>query len=445
MRSVHLISLGCPKNLIDSEHMLGLLDKAGVHYSPRPEGSDAIVINTCAFLQSSVQESLDVIGEALELKRSGSTKRVVVTGCLPQRYSGNLVTDLPDVDLFLGTGNFHQIASHLQALESLSVPAPPLTITDPDFLYDHNTPRLQATMPHTAYVKVSEGCSRTCAFCIIPKLRGRLRSRASHSVVEEVQNLVDRGVIEVNLVAQDLTAYGKDLSPRDRLVDLLRALCRIEGLHWLRLHYAYPHGFDDELVNTIAGEAKLCAYLDMPLQHIDNALLKRMRRQTSETAIRDLLKVLRARVPELTLRTTLIVGFPGEDDAAFAKLKSFVSEQQFDRLGVFAYSREEGTRAAEMDGQVGQEIKDRRRDELMTLQQKISLAKNQSMVGRRMQTLIEAEMQGSDRLSYWARLKSQAPEVDGKTIVHAEQRLPIGTILPVKIVAAAAYDLIGQL
>lgn len=447
MKSVHMISLGCPKNLVDSENMLGLLKNSGIEHSANAPGADAVIINTCGFLQSSVKESLDTILEMVDLKQQGKIKRVVVTGCLTQRYGGDLQKELPEVDLFLGTGNFHRIATYLEELEGTDGnshrPGTISVIPDPDYLYDHNTPRLQATLPHTAYMKVSEGCSRTCTFCIIPKLRGDLRSRSIDSLVQEATQLAAAGVVEINLIAQDLTAYGKELKPRQELAELLRRLCRIEGLRWIRLHYAYPHGFNDELIAVLRDEEKICPYIDMPLQHIDEALLKSMRRQTSETAIRELLAKLRAGIPNLTVRTTMIVGFPGESEAAFEKLYEFIREQRFERLGVFTYSREPGTPAAEMPGQIAEKVKTARRDKIMKLQQSLSLENNARLVGKRFPALIERRLpvDAEGKQVYYARLQSQAPDVDGKTVIHSVADLKVGAILPVKVEGASAYDL----
>ncbi len=449
MRNVHLISLGCPKNLVDSENILGLLQQEGWNYRPQAEDSNVVVINTCGFLQSAVEESLDTVAEMVELKKAGKVQRVIVTGCLSQRYGGQLAKDMPEVDLFLGTGNFSKITSYLHQLNESPIDAfsDRARISDPDFLYDHTTPRMQATLRHTAYVKVSEGCNRTCSFCIIPKLRGRMRSRRIDSLVQEVEQLVATGVVEINLVAQDLTAYGCDLRPRQCLEDLLQQLVHIDGLQWLRLHYAYPHGFNDRLIRLLDSDSKLLPYIDMPLQHIDDTLLKLMRRNTRSHAIRRLIKRLRDEVRGLTLRTTLIVGFPGESGAAFARLSDFVESERFDRLGVFAYSREPDTSAATMAPQISERVKTRRRQKLMQLQQRISLENHRALLGSKQSALIEqqapANQETTSEFVYCGRLTSQAPEIDGKTVVCSDSPLELGSIVPVRIDGVGPYDFLA--
>ena len=445
MNGIHLISLGCSKNLVDSEHILGLLANEGFRYQAEAKGAEAVVVNTCGFLQAAVNESIETIEEMLELKRQGDIKHVIVTGCLSQRYGSDLEERLADVDLFLGTGNFHRIATYFRELrKNRHQTAVQTKITDPDYIYDHDTPRLRATMPHTAYVKVSEGCSRKCTFCIIPQLRGAMRSRTIESLGLEVEGLVKNGAKEINLIAQDLTAYGKDLKHKPRLADMLKHLVTIDGLEWIRLHYAYPHGFDDDLITVLQNENKVCSYLDMPLQHIDPTLLKTMRRQTTAPAILELLAKLKQRIDQLTLRTTLIVGFPGETDAAFNRLCQFVKDQRFDRLGVFTYSREPGTPAATMPNQIDEDIKLQRQEKIMRLQQRISLDNHSRKVGQTMDAIVdhigEKASDSATTQTYVGRLKNQAPEVDGRAIIQSTKPLGAGSIIPVCIEGASAYD-----
>ena len=447
-QGVHLVSLGCSKNLVDSEHILGHLHKAGIVYQAEPKGADAVIVNTCGFLQAAAKESMETIESFVEMKKTGNIGKIVVTGCLPQRYGKSLANKLQDVDLFLGTGNFHQIVSYLDGLAGKSPRSERLYITDPDYLYDHQTPRLQATMSHTAFIKVSEGCSRTCTFCIIPKLRGNMRSRTIDSIVKEAQQLVNSGVIEINLIAQDLTAFGKDQRPKQQLSVLLKQLAQVDGLQWIRLHYAYPHGFDDELISTIANESKILSYIDMPLQHIDNSVLKAMKRQTTAESTKSLLSKLKSGIDDLTLRTTLIVGFPGETEDAFKHLLEFLEETRFHRLGVFTYSREPGTPAHDLPNQVPVEVSEKRRHQIMELQQRISLENHGQMIGGIYQAIIEQTANPKEQIqskhAYYGRLATQAPEIDGSTLIESDQPLKIGSIVNVRIEGVGPYDFVGK-
>jgi ribosomal protein S12 methylthiotransferase len=485
-QTVHFVSLGCPKNRVDSEVMLGHLAAAG--YSPveAAEGADVIVVNTCGFIDAAKEESIDTIVEMGELKKTGQLKKLVVAGCLSQRYAPELAREMPEVDHFLGTGNFESIAQVLGAaapppqvaghrglpiVEAEATPVKPhprlvgrnklvpfrhafdpeaerpVVIPDPDFTLTAASPRL-ATQPfYTAYLKVSEGCSNTCAFCIIPKLRGPQRSRPVADVVAEAQRLVLGGATELNLIAQDLCAYGKDLSPRQTLAELLRAL---EGLGqgmgrplWIRCLYAYPKGLTDEVIDVMAGAQHILPYLDMPLQHIADGMLKRMRRGSGGEATRKLVRKLRQRLPNLTLRTTFITGMPGETDADFQELMDFVAEVRFERLGVFAYSREEDTPAAEMAEQVPEEVAEERRQALMALQAEISREHQDALVGTEVDVLVEGVAEESDLLLQ-GRHQGQAPDIDGLTYITAGTASP-GDVVRIWVDQAGEYDVAGPI
>ncbi|MDH3998333.1 MAG: 30S ribosomal protein S12 methylthiotransferase RimO, partial [Desulfuromonadales bacterium] len=362
IQNVSLVSLGCPKNLVDAEVMLGHLPADRYAIVTDESQADIIVVNTCAFIRDAQEESVETILEVADHKRNGRCKLLVVSGCLPQRYQEELSEDLPEVDLFMGTADAPRI---VELLDQLSGNEAQHQIGLPDYLYDHTTPRVTSSPFYSAYVKIAEGCSNHCSYCVIPSIRGTLRSRTIDSVVEEVKRLTAQGVKEINLIAQDVTAFGAERDAKDELVKLLRELVKIEDLVWLRLLYAYPDGVSDELLDLIASEEKICNYLDLPIQHIDDHMLAAMNRRIGTAGIRSLLKKIRTRIPDVTLRTSLIVGFPGETDEHFRKLLAFVEEGHFERLGVFRYSREEGTAAAQLKGQVPERTKQSRLKRLM--------------------------------------------------------------------------------
>jgi ribosomal protein S12 methylthiotransferase len=440
-QAVYFVSLGCPKNRVDTEVMLGLSDRAGFTIARSPEDADAIVVNTCGFIGEAKEESIDTILEMAKHKAEGKAKRLVVTGCLTQRYSGDLSRDLPEVDHFLGSGDVDKIVGALRG-ES---PRDGVSM-DPAYLYDDVTPRLQSLPAYTAYVKIAEGCDRPCSFCIIPKLRGGQRSRSAESVEREVRELVARGAVEINLVAQDLTTYGKDLDGELQLASLVRRLARVDGLRWLRLHYAYPTATTDELLEVIATEPRVAKYIDMPLQHIDDQMLKYMRRGHIGKTSRALVEKIRARIPGVTLRTTFIVGHPGETDAAFANLVDFVREAQFDRVGVFTYSNEDGTHAAKLAAELGavapKEMEKRRR-ELMRVQRTISRKKMKAMVGSEIAVLVEGPSAESEFL-FDGRHEGQAPEIDGAVFLALAEGVKAprqGEVVAARVTGYADYDL----
>jgi len=434
---VYMHTLGCPKNRVDSEVMLGTLAEAGYRLVQEPAQAEVIVVNTCGFIESAKVESVDAIVELAEQKRSGRCKKLVVTGCLVQRHAAELAKELPEVDHFLGTGAYADVARIVSDAQ-----AKRLVVPDPDFVHSAATPRVNSLPSHTAYLKVSEGCDNACAFCIIPKLRGPQRSRPIDDVVAEAEALAAQGTVELSLVAQDLTAYGTDLPGRPRLHALLRALAKVDGIRWIRCHYAYPRDVPQALVETIASEPKIVKYLDMPLQHSSDRLLRAMKRGRDSVFLRELITRLRAGIPGIALRTSLIVGLPGETEADFRDLLRFVEESRFERLGVFEFSPEEGTPAAEMARQVPEKVKRARFEQVMALQQGISRAHQRAMIGRRVEVLVEGASEETEHLLA-GRHALQAPEIDGLTYVNDGVAYP-GEIVTVEVTDASDYDLVGR-
>lgn len=434
---VYMHTLGCPKNRVDSEVMLGTLAEAGYRLVQDPAQAEVIVVNTCGFIESAKEESVEAIVELADQKREGRCRKLVVTGCLVQRHAEELARELPEVDHFLGTGAYQDVARIVSDAQ-----AKRLVVPDPDFVHSSSTPRVNSLPSHTAYLKIAEGCDNACAFCIIPKLRGGQRSRPIDDLVAEAAALAAQGTVELSLVAQDLTAYGQDLPGKVRLHHLLPELAKVDGIRWIRLHYAYPRDVPDALVAAIADEPKIVKYLDMPLQHSSDRLLRAMKRGRDSVFLRDLLARLRARVPGLALRTALIVGLPGETEDDFEDLLRFVEEQRFERLGVFEYSPEEGTPAAEMADQVPDAVKRERRDRIMAAQQAISRAHQQAMIGRRLEVLVEGRAEETEHLLA-GRHAQQAPEIDGLTYINDGVAYP-GEIVTVEITDAAEYDLVGR-
>ena len=441
MEKVHLLTLGCPKNLADSELMLGVLARSGFELTTDPEAADVLVVNTCAFIEAAKKESLEAVMQAAEVKRHGAGRRLVVSGCLAQRYGAELHAELPEVDIFVGTGNFLELPELLRRSEALE--NRPIPYSGAAHLVPRaDLPRVRMGDFFSAYLKVSEGCNHQCAFCIIPKIRGPHESRPVNDVVAEARALVEGGVREINLIAQDLTAYGRDLKPPASLARLLEELDRIDGLRWIRLLYCYPNFVSHELLNAVAGLPKVVKYLDMPLQHADDGMLRAMRRERSGAGLSALLERIRRQIPGVVLRTSFIVGFPGETEPAFERLVDFVGREQFDRVGVFTYSREENTAAGEMAGQVAEQVKRRRRRELMELQAEISLRKNRGLIGRELEVLVEGELAGrATRMR--GRTPVQAPEIDGMVMLRGEAQP--GEFVRARINEARTYDLVGEI
>ena len=439
-RKVHLSSLGCPKNQVDAEVMLGKLVAEGYEVTLDPAEADVLVVNTCSFIQPAKEESIDAILEMARLKGSSDGKKLLVTGCLAERYGNELAAEMPEVDAFVGTGDFLRLPDVLEELGRPRGAGPIAYVGAQHILPDARVPRILTEPSYSAYVKVSEGCNHRCAFCIIPKIRGRHESRPVDDVVAEIGGLAAQGVREVNLIAQDLTAYGRDLGERTTLAALLRRVAAVDGIDWIRLLYCYPNYVSGELLETMAEEPKVCSYIDMPLQHASDRMLRAMRRERSGDALRRLIERVRRCIPDVTLRTSFIVGFPGEKESDFDDLRRFVREIEFDRVGVFRYSREENTEAGDMGAQVDEGVKQDRWHRLMRLQREISRRKNQRWVGRVVPLLGCGE---NDEGRPYGRTAAQAPEIDGVVHFHGAP-LELGELAPVRIVSADAYDLLAQ-
>jgi len=436
--TVCLVSLGCAKNLVDSEVMLGLLSKAGYRLTTDPSKAETIVVNTCSFIQDATREAIDMILQVTRYKKEGLCRRLVVSGCLPQRYGAALEKELPEVDLFVGTGDFRDLPAPLSRHQETKTFA-----SKPTFLYDEKTPRILSTPSFTAYLKIAEGCSKACTFCTVPSIRGPYRSRRLRSVMEEAKRLAAQGVQELILIAQDTTAYGEDLRDGTTLEKLLRSLVRVDGVRWIRVLYAYPKAryFTDGLLNLMAHEKKICPYLDLPIQHIDDEILKRMGRRSKGAEIRNLLRRIRLFLPEVSLRTSLIVGFPGERDSQFRSLLEFVEETRFDHLGAFTYSAEEGTPASRLPHPVSVKVKEERLKCLMKLQKKISLEKYRTMVGQKKEVVVEGP--NGHRNAWKGRLQTQAPEIDGAVFLKGNARP--GDWVEARITRALPYDLFAEI
>ena len=435
--TVGFMSLGCPKNLVDSEVMLGHLRLKGYVITNQMDQADVLVVNTCGFIDTAKKESVDAILEAAEMKKTGACKKLIVAGCLVERYRDELLADIPEIDACLGTRDIEQIAEIIGAGDQVFEPE-----QNPNYLYDEHSPRLLTTPKATAYLKISEGCDHTCAFCIIPKLRGGQRSRSVESVVAEARNLVAQGILEISLVAQDTTDYGRDFGDPDGLEKLIRALGEVEGLRWFRIHYAYPNRLTEGVMRAIAETGNCVKYLDMPLQHADQKVLKEMARGGSRASFLKLLEKFRSICPEISIRSNFIVGFPSETEEAFEELRAFIQEAQFDHVGVFTYSPEDGTPAFALGDPIPKRTKNSRKRKLMELQQKIARAKNQAREGRIIEVIIESVHEETE-LILKGRHQGQAPEVDGNVLIVGGEPV-LGSIQMVRITKGHAYDLIGE-
>lgn len=456
MKNVLFVSLGCDKNLVDSEKMLGLLNEAGYRVAQEESEADAIVVNTCCFIHDAKEESVETILEMAEWKKKGRLKALIVTGCMAQRYQDEIQQEIPEVDAVIGTTGYTEIVPILDEIlaeaeasqkeaaveepkEKSFVNCCPSIDLLPASLADK---RVVTTGGYTAYLKIAEGCNKRCTYCIIPYIRGHYRSFPMEDLLEEARKLAEGGVKELILIAQETTVYGMDCYGRKALPELLTKLCEIEGIEWIRILYCYPEEITDELIAVMKKEKKICHYLDIPIQHSEDTILKRMGRRTNRAELVSLVEKLRKEIPDIVLRTTLITGFPGETEEEFKNMVDFVDSMEFDRLGVFPYSAEEGTKAAEMDGQITEEVKESRRDEIMALQQEISADKAASRIDDEMSVLIEGYLYEDD--IYIGRTYMDAPKVDGNVIVRAEEELISGDIVPVRITGANEYDLMGD-
>ena len=434
------ISLGCDKNLVDTEVMLGLLASRGYEMTDDETQADVIVINTCCFIHDAKEESIQNILEMAEYKKQGRIKALIVTGCLAQRYRQEIIDEIPEVDEVLGTTAYDKI---LDAVDAALAGEHEVILSELDALPLPDTKRLVTTGGHFAYLKIAEGCDKHCTYCIIPKIRGNFRSVPMEHLLKEAQELADQGVKELILVAQETTLYGKDLYGKKSLHVLLKELCKIPGIRWIRILYCYPEEITDELIQVMKEEPKICHYLDLPIQHANDTILGRMGRRTSKQELIDIIGKLRSEIPDICLRTTLITGFPGETKEQHEELMEFVDEMEFDRLGVFTYSPEEDTPAAEMPDQIEEEVKLERQADLMELQQEIAFDNAQDMVGREVLVMIEGKV--ADENAYVGRTYRDAPNVDGLIFINTDEELLSGDFARVKVTGAVDYDLIGEL
>ncbi len=434
------ISLGCDKNLVDSEVMLGLVEKRGYKIVDDEKEADIVVINTCCFIHDAKEESIQTILEMAEYKKGGRLKALIVTGCLAQRYQNEILKEIPEVDAVLGTASYHKIA---ETIEAALRGGGFLELADINGLPFVDTKRLVTTGGHFAYLKIAEGCDKHCTYCIIPKLRGNYRSVPIERLLKEAKELAEQGVKELILVAQETTIYGRDLYGEKSLHILLKKLCKISGIRWIRLLYCYPEEMDDRLIQVIKEEKKICHYLDLPIQHSEDEILKRMGRRTTKEQLISLIRKLREEIPDIVLRTTLITGFPGETTEQHEKLLAFVDEMEFERLGVFTYSPEEDTPAADFPGQVPEEEKEERRAQVMELQQEIVFEQAEEMTGKEVLVMIEGKV--ADENAYVGRTYMDAPGVDGLIFINTDRELMSGDFAKVTVTGAAEYDLIGEL
>src|SRR6266566_4410183 len=448
MTTVGFISLGCPKNLVDSEVMMGQLKQNGYQITADASEADTVVVNTCGFIDAAKRESIEAILEAARLKTVGKATRLIVAGCLVERYRDQLKAEMPEVDAFIGTSQINDILSVCDPqTNTRSLPVVSLGNQSATYLYDESTPRVLATPSHYAFIKIAEGCDRPCAFCFIPQMRGHFRSRRFGSIVAEAHQLAEEGVRELILVAQDSSRYGEDLGKQDALAHLLRELSHTEGIEWVRVMYTYPTHISDGFLDVLAEEPKAVKYLDMPLQHASQNVLRLMKRGGNRTSLERLIERVRHRVPDIAVRTTFITGFPGESEDDFQELLAFVKNAEFDRVGVFTYSDEEGTPAYDLPDKVDPRIARQRRDRLMREQKKISRRRNQAKIGQRVRVIFEGESNESDLL-WQGRMETQAPDIDGCVLINdaPEGFVPSpGKLVDVLITAAQQYDLVGRI
>lgn len=433
------VSLGCDKNLVDTEKMLALVQEQGYEITNEEEEAEVVVVNTCCFIQDAKEESIVTILEYAKKKEEGFLKGIIITGCLAQRYKEEIQKEIPEVDVILGSASYDSI---LEALENLKKNDKKNKYDSLEYLPKNLTKRVITTGTSMAYLKIAEGCNKRCTYCIIPSIRGNYRSVPMEEVLDEAGQLAKKGIKELVLVAQEVTLYGKDIYQKKALPKLLEELCKIEGIEWIRLLYCYPEEITDELIEVMKTEEKICHYIDMPIQHSEDTILKRMGRRTTKAQIKEVIGKLREAMPDICIRTTLITGFPGETQEEHEALMEFVDEMEFDRLGVFTYSKEEDTKAAEFEEQVEEEIKEQRKEEIMQLQQEVSYDLNQDMIGKELEVLIEGYLFDED--VYVGRSYKDAPTVDGYVFVSSEEEIVSGSFVKVKIKEAEEYDLIGD-
>lgn len=437
---VGIISLGCAKNLVDTEVMLGIMQKSGLTITPNPADAEVLIVNTCAFITSAKEESITTILNLADYKENGKCRALIVAGCLGQRYSKELLDEMPEIDAIIGTTAWNKI---VEVIEETLKGNRVVFIGEEKIIYSAKTPRILTTPNYTAYVKIAEGCDHACAFCAIPLIRGRQISRPIEDIKAEVEMLANKGVKEINLIAQDSTNYGRDLYGEVKLCDLLRELVKVKKIHWIRILYSYPQSFTDELIELIASEPKICNYVDLPLQHAADSVLKRMHRPDNRASIESLLKKLREKIPGVSIRSTFIVGYPGETDEEFEELKNFLQEQRLDKVGVFVYSPEEDTAAYKMDNQVSEEVAQERYHELMSIQSLISQEVNESLKGKEFEVLIEGrDAEVAEVVE--GRSYREAPEVDGQIYIENDWKSNAGDFIRVKILDGFVYDLAAE-
>jgi ribosomal protein S12 methylthiotransferase len=435
---VKVVTLGCEKNLVDSEIMSGLIDERGYELVDNKEEATVIIVNTCGFIDAAKEESINTILDLAELKQTANLKALIVSGCLTQRYKEQLLEEMPEIDGIVGTGDFHNING---IIDEALAGKKPIMVGNPVFSYEQILPRKVSTPRYSAFVKIAEGCDNACTFCSIPIMRGKFRSRSIESIVAEVTQLAKQGVREVSLIAQDSTNYGTDLYENFMLPTLLQKVSEVDGVNWVRLHYAYPGFFTDELIEMMASNPKICKYIDMPLQHSEDSILRRMRRPGRQKDVRELLAKIRKHIPDVAIRTSIIVGFPGETSEDFENLKSFIQEMKFDRLGVFTYSQEEDTPAALLPNQISDEEKEYRANTLMEVQREVAKELNGKRIGHIIDVLVERYDGRND--IYIGRSQYDAPEIDGEVFI-ANATATIGEVIPVKITHSFEYDLSGE-
>ena len=436
-----LISLGCSKNLVDSEHLIGLMvARKGFEITNNLDEAEVVLINTCGFIGDAKEESIQAILEVAEKKKMRNLKKIIVAGCLAQRYADELIAEIPEIDAVVGTGEIHKIE---EIVDTILEDSKIVKCDSFEFLADAGTERILTTNPHTAYLKIAEGCNRRCTYCIIPQLRGELRSRRIEDIVEEAKTLAANGVREINLLAQETTEYGIDLYKKKALPDLLKELVKVEGIEWIRCYYMFPNSLTDELIQVIKKEPKICKYFDVPIQHISGNILQNMARAKSGDHIKSILNKIRTEIPDATIRTTVIVGFPGETEGDFEELKEFIKEFKFDYVGVFKYSREEGTVAYDLENQVPEEIKEKRWAELINLQAEIAEVKNRAMIGRIVEVMIDG-ISSESEFMLEGRTRGQALDIDGKVLTN-DGTAKQGEIVKVKIEQNFEYDYIGAI
>lgn len=438
MKNIGLVSLGCAKNQTDAEIMLGILAEDGYNITYDPSDADVIIVNTCGFIESAKQESINAILEMAQYKDE-KCKLLIATGCLAERYANDILIELPEVDAIVGTGDYDKIA---EVIKSAFEGEKPVICGHKDRTPEERLPRILSTPPYTAYLKIADGCDNNCTYCAIPKIRGHFRSRKIEDIVDEAQRLAESGVKELILIAQDTSRYGSDIYGENSLDKLLEKLVKIEKIKWIRVHYFYPEAITDNLIDTMAKYDKICNYIDMPVQHGNNEILRRMARRTTQEQMLEKIEKIRDKMPDAVIRTSIIVGFPGETDAQFNDLYEFIKKVRFDRMGVFTYSQEENTPAASFPDQIDEDIKNERLDKLMTLQQGISLELNKAKLGKTIEVLVEGY--DEDNFLFYGRSRGDSIEVDGTVYFATEDEVTPGDIIKVKILDADEYDLTGQ-